>query len=68
MSNESELWTEFLWENKLCGLCGNKGYVDTRDLVVSPAGVQCGVRRFCICPNGRALKKAADDESKREAK
>ena len=42
----------------LCGLCGNTGMVDTVGKVVSPAGVACGVRGFCICPNGRAMRKS----------
>lgn len=51
------MWWEFLHEKGLCGLCGNHGIVDTRRNMFTPAGVECGVRRFCICPNGRAMKK-----------
>lgn len=67
-----DLWMEFcgpdpvpgerdydrLKYNAFCGLCGNHGVVDTRGKVRTPAGYSCGVRRYCICPNGRALKRA----------
>lgn len=55
----SELWREFLSRDGLCGLCGNWGVVITE--VRSPAGVACGVERFCICPNGRAWKDGGAD-------
>ncbi len=56
MSEQEDLWEEFLGgpAENLCGLCGNTGIIDTRGLVRTPAGVSCGVRRWCICPNGRA--------------
>lgn len=65
----SDLWLEFLgpdtpyafhgtpMQNCHCGLCGNSGIIDTRFTLVTPAGQPCGVRRFCICPNGRKMKK-----------
>lgn len=40
-----------------CGLCGNHGFVDTRGMK-TPAGTECGVIQWCICPNGLALKGA----------
>lgn len=49
-----EAWLEFR-DRMLCGLCANTGIVNTRGMR-SPAGVTCGVRTFCICPNGRAMK------------
>ena len=52
---EQELWLEFVNRNH-CGLCGNTGYVDTRG-VCTPAGLEVGVRRPCICPNGRAIRR-----------
>lgn len=74
------LYEEFMWEGKvklldgtefpsyLCGLCGNAGIVNTVGKVRSPAGVECGIERPCICPNGRAIKKAMPrpEVSKRE--
>jgi hypothetical protein len=66
------LWLEFLGpdipipalsmaeaplKNAYCGLCGGYGVIDTRDRVFTPAGTSCGVRRFCICPNGRVMKR-----------
>lgn len=54
--DQNELWEQFLGgpDGGLCGLCGQTGVIDTRDEMMSPAGVYCGVRRWCICPNGRA--------------
>jgi hypothetical protein len=40
-----------------CCLCGNSGIIDTRGKVFTAAGVECGDRVWCICPNGRAKKK-----------
>lgn len=67
------LWEEFMVEvdcpgypgikTSLCGLCGNTGKIDTVGKIQSPAGVSCGIRAFCICPNGRAWKKH-DDKNK----
>jgi len=50
-----DLWLEFLCGG-LCGLCGQTGWVNTMNGVVSPAGKPCGVRAPCICPNGRSVK------------
>ncbi len=54
-----DLWfNEFVNEDAgLCCLCGNHGWIDTRGKVKSPAGVPAGALRYCICPNGRKLKK-----------
>ncbi len=46
-------------ENDLCGLCGNHGVIDTMGKVYSPAGYHAGIIAFCICPNGRGMKKRA---------
>ena len=66
----TDLWREFLgpdyvncrfadrvWANSFCGLCGNSGVIDTRGQVFTAAGQDCGVRRYCICPNGRDILK-----------
>jgi hypothetical protein len=64
-SSESELWKEFLVEAPppkntslesvpVCGLCGNTGIVETS--ARTPYGAPCGVRKPCICPNGRSEK------------
>ncbi len=39
-----------------CGLCGNKGVIDTRGVVKTPQGADCGIEAYCICPNGRKMK------------
>jgi hypothetical protein len=55
---KQERWKEFLHPDLLiCGLCGNSGYVDTRNRVKSPMGADCGIKTYCICPNGRSIKK-----------
>ena len=65
MVKNSELWREFVYPGTLlCGLCGNRGILDTRGRVSSYGGVPCGVRVPCICPNGRAIKKAEDKAAK----
>lgn len=62
-----DLWMEFLgpdlpynrdghdWKNCHCGLCGNTGIINTQRIAFTPAGLECGVRRYCICPNGRSM-------------
>lgn len=44
----------------LCGLCGNTGIIDTRGKVFSPVGIETGIKAFCICPNGRAMKESKE--------
>jgi hypothetical protein len=45
----------------MCGLCGNTGIVDTTGTATTPVGnVFCGIRAYCICPNGRAMKEHGD--------
>ena len=43
----------------LCGLCGNTGAIVIPDgMNTSPAGYPVkGVTGYCICPNGRVMKK-----------
>lgn len=58
-----DTWWEFLGppgDESWCGLCGNVGIVDTRGKVKSPHGDDCGVRAYCICPNGRVIKRQRD--------
>lgn len=53
----ADFWMEeFMTDGGLCVLCGNYGVVDTRG-IKSPAGTKCGARVYCICPNGRKMKK-----------
>lgn len=42
-----------------CGLCGNSGVLDTTNSAKTPGGRSCGVKAYCICPNGRSIKKHA---------
>lgn len=52
----AQLWaSEFSPKNHCC-LCGNRGIIDTRGQIFTPAGFECGAKVFCICPNGRAIK------------
>ena len=40
----------------LCGLCAQSGVIDTTG-IRTPAGYEVGGRFYCICPNGRTLKR-----------
>lgn len=53
------IWYEFGPDagQTLCGLCANRGVIDTRG-IRTPAGVECGGIWWCICPNGRALRRS----------
>lgn len=53
------LWLEFV-ENHLCALCANTGIVNTLG-IRSHAGTPSGIRTYCICPNGRAMKRGDAD-------
>jgi hypothetical protein len=65
-SVNGDTWLEFLGPRRgvasCCGLCGNSGVVDTRGKVRTPTGEDCGVRAYCICPNGRTLKRHRNGE------
>jgi len=43
----------------LCSLCGNSGIIDTTKTAISAAGMNAGMRNFCICPNGQEMRNAA---------
>lgn len=43
-----------------CGLCGNSGYIDTVGKIFTAAGVGCGIKTYCLCANGRAIKHQLD--------
>ncbi len=66
-----KLWEEFIVRVKrddgleitLCGLCGNSGQLDTTKSA-QWSGRFVGVASYCICPNGRAIKKQADKITK----
>jgi hypothetical protein len=45
------------FEISLCGLCGNCGIVDTRESVKWNQK-NVGLIGYCVCANGRALKKS----------
>ena len=51
-------WKQFLNPLDLCGLCGQHGVIDTVGHVITPAGVDAGIRMHCVCPNGLAFKAA----------
>lgn len=54
----TDLWAaEYLSHNHHCCLCGNSGKIDTRGKVHTSAGVECGKLVWCICPNGRIMKR-----------
>lgn len=47
-----------------CGLCGNSGIVDTVGKIFTAAGVGCGIKTFCLCANGRAMKRASTPKTR----
>lgn len=66
----SEAWLEFsvfvkddrpgIDEISICGLCGNSGLISTLGTARTPRGIgakSVGVEAYCICPNGRSMKK-----------
>ena len=53
----TDFWIAEFAAKHCCCLCGNRGIIDTRGKVFTPANFECGDIVFCICPNGRALKK-----------
>jgi hypothetical protein len=55
-----DFWAREFAPRGHCCLCGNFGVIDTVGLVHTPAGVECGAKVFCICPNGRQMKKASE--------
>lgn len=60
-----KLWLKEFSPKGACCLCGNHGRIDTRNVIFTPAGVECGAEVFCICPNGRALKQLHSKEELR---
>lgn len=60
LSQPQELWLEFIVDGH-CSLCGNKGVIDTLGMT-TPAGKDVGSLHYCICPNGRALKRQDADK------
>ncbi len=56
---DDELWLEFVNKDH-CGLCGNHGTVNTCGNTRTPAGLEVGVKRPCICPNGRSVRAALE--------
>lgn len=71
------LWHEFMVRVKdparpessypVCGLCGNTGIIRTVG-VVTPNGIPVDtIERFCICPNGRAMKAERENRGDKHA-
>ena len=55
------LWAKELSPHGACCICGNSGVIDTRNVMFTCGGVHCGAEVFCICPNGRAMKRIAEE-------
>lgn len=51
--------TNFVGAEAACSLCGNRGVIDTRG-VRTYAGVEVGRLNWCLCPNGRVMRKHAN--------
>jgi hypothetical protein len=45
-----------------CTLCGGCGFIDTTETAITGRGVRVGKRQFCICSNGRAIRKFEEEE------
>ncbi len=54
----ADFWFEEYGKRGHCCLCGNYGFIDTRGRVYTLAGFECGDLVFCVCPNGRAMKRS----------
>jgi len=54
----ADFWLANYLHKEHCGLCGNSGVIDTRG-VRTAAGVECGGRFWCVCPNGDAYRRQA---------
>lgn len=53
----SDFWHQEYSDRGHCCLCGNAGYIDTRGKIRTAAGHECGDLVWCICPNGRVMKR-----------
>jgi hypothetical protein len=53
----ANLWHKEYSKRGFCVICGNDGIIDTRGKTSSPSGFEYGTKVFCICPNGRVLKR-----------
>jgi len=62
---DSHITTPIVKKLPVCGLCGNSGIIDTTK-TVSCLNQMCGVRAYCICPNGRDVKTKATKQKKWE--
>ena len=51
------VWIEFVHPDGHCSLCGNSGYINTLGKLRTAAGWRVGAKSYCICPNGRAMKR-----------
>ena len=43
-----------------CTLCANTGQIDTTRTAISATGARPGRVNFCLCPNGRILRRMHD--------
>ena len=59
MKTIKQIWLAEFLNKSVCALCGNSGYVDTRGKI-NVAGTDFGIKTYCICPNGRSIKKQED--------
>lgn len=70
MSLNKETWLEYTvtvpyahGPVPICGLCGNSGYLNTFNNTVSGNNTKCGIKAYCICPNGRTWKRKAKSKN-----
>ncbi len=65
---QKDIWLEFTVDG-LCGLCGNWGKMPEIH-TVSPDGCPRIMKagRYCVCLNGRAMKKSLEQSAARRRK
>lgn len=39
-----------------CGLCGNRGVIDTTGRAIDRKGRDVGGEHYCLCPNGQKMR------------
>ncbi len=59
----SEFWLDNYCTIEGCCLCGNSGRIDCTN-VSTPLGKKPFSKYYCVCPNGRAIKKANEKITK----
>jgi hypothetical protein len=62
----TDYWHAHYVKADVCGLCGNRGVLDTRGRAYSPRGQPVGGLFWCICPNGQTIRQQTGTEGPRD--